>query len=131
MAIAEWVEPRVALDTPINIHLTGCPHSCAQHYIGDIGLLASRVAGRRDERGHGRGLPHLRRRRLRPGRGIARELYRDVQAEGCPALIEAMLRAYLRIVPRAARRGDLPEFAPAGHEVEACSHDRCAGGGAA
>ena len=46
MAIAEWVEPRVALDTPINIHLTGCPHSCAQHYIGDIGLLAARVPRR-------------------------------------------------------------------------------------
>ena len=27
------------LDGPINIHLTGCPNSCAQHYCGDIGLL--------------------------------------------------------------------------------------------
>ena len=43
MAIAEWVEARVGLDTPINVHLTGCPNSCAQHYIGDIGLIACRV----------------------------------------------------------------------------------------
>ena len=28
---------------PINIHLTGCPHSCAQHYMGDIGLLGTKV----------------------------------------------------------------------------------------
>ena len=26
------------MDTPLHIHVTGCHHSCAQHYIGDIGL---------------------------------------------------------------------------------------------
>jgi ferredoxin-nitrite reductase len=31
------------VDAPINIHLTGCHHSCAQHYIADIGLLAAKV----------------------------------------------------------------------------------------
>jgi ferredoxin-nitrite reductase len=43
-AIAEHVEARVALDTPLNIHLTGCHHSCAQHYVGDIGLLAVKIS---------------------------------------------------------------------------------------
>ena len=38
-AIARHVESRLALDQPVNIHLTGCHHSCAQHYIGDIGLI--------------------------------------------------------------------------------------------
>ena len=33
----------IALDAPINIHLTGCHHSCAQHYIADIGLLGAKV----------------------------------------------------------------------------------------
>ena len=37
--IAHWCESRVQLDGPLNIHLTGCPNSCAQHYIGDIGLV--------------------------------------------------------------------------------------------
>ena len=32
----------------MNIHLTGCHHSCAQHYIGDIGLLACKVAASED-----------------------------------------------------------------------------------
>jgi ferredoxin-nitrite reductase len=41
--IANWCEARV-LDQPVNTHLTGCHHSCAQHYIGDIGLLAARVS---------------------------------------------------------------------------------------
>ena len=39
--LAEYLESRVELDVPINIHLTGCSNSCAQHYIGDIGLLAT------------------------------------------------------------------------------------------
>lgn len=94
-AIAEHIEARLALDGPINIHLTGCHHSCAQHYIGDIGLIACRVpsAPGSDETiegfhvhvGGGYG----------PDAGIARELYRDVPASECPALIERMLSVYL------------------------------------
>lgn len=30
---------------PINLHVTGCSHSCAQHYIGDIGLMGVKVGG--------------------------------------------------------------------------------------
>ncbi len=41
--IARWCEERVTLDSPVNIHLTGCHHSCAQHYIGDIGLIGAKV----------------------------------------------------------------------------------------
>ncbi|MGE3064098.1 MAG: NirA family protein [Hyphomicrobiaceae bacterium] len=95
MAIAEWVEPRVALDTPVNIHLTGCPHSCAQHYIGDIGMLACRVpvdaAGEETVEGF-----HIY---VGGGFGsdaaIARELYRDVKVEACPQVVERLLRAYV------------------------------------
>ncbi len=43
LALARYLEERVTLDQPINIHLTGCHHSCAQHYIGDIGLEATNV----------------------------------------------------------------------------------------
>ena len=96
MAIADWVEPRVALDNPINIHLTGCPHSCAQHYIGDIGLLACRIPidGAGDDTvegfhvfvGGGFGAEA----------GIARELRRDVKVEDCPRLVERILAAYMR-----------------------------------
>jgi ferredoxin-nitrite reductase len=33
------------LDQPINLHVTGCNHSCAQHYVGDIGLMGVKVSG--------------------------------------------------------------------------------------
>lgn len=41
--LAKTLESRVQLDQPINIHLTGCNHSCAQHYIGDIGMMGVQV----------------------------------------------------------------------------------------
>lgn len=43
MSLAKALESQFEIDVPINIHLTGCHHSCAQHYIGDIGLIACQV----------------------------------------------------------------------------------------
>jgi ferredoxin-nitrite reductase len=92
--IARWCESRVALDGPVNIHLTGCHHSCAQHYIGDIGLIACKVPtseegdtveGYHIHVGGGFG----------PDAAIAPELYRDVKAEDAPRTVERMLKAYL------------------------------------
>ena len=42
-ALADYLEARITLAAPINIHLTGCHHSCAQHYVADIGLLGAKV----------------------------------------------------------------------------------------
>jgi ferredoxin-nitrite reductase len=92
--IAAWCESRVALDGPVNIHLTGCHHSCAQHYIGDIGLLACKVQTSDDgdtvegyhiHVGGGFG----------PDASIAPEIYHDVKAEDAPQTVERMLKAYL------------------------------------
>ena len=41
--LVDWLEPRVAVAYPVNIHLTGCHNSCAQHLVGDIGLLGAKV----------------------------------------------------------------------------------------
>ncbi|MBI3417677.1 MAG: NirA family protein [Verrucomicrobia bacterium] len=41
--LMNWLDKRFTLDQPINVHLTGCPNSCAQHYMGDIGLLGARI----------------------------------------------------------------------------------------
>ncbi|WP_043338730.1 NirA family protein [Belnapia moabensis] len=41
--LADFLDARIAIDQPINIHLTGCHHSCAQHYIADIGLIGAKV----------------------------------------------------------------------------------------
>jgi ferredoxin-nitrite reductase len=92
-AIAAWCETRVALDTPVNIHLTGCHHSCAQHYIGDIGLLGAKVASAGDEMVEGYHF-HVG-GGFGPDAGIGREIFRDVKADDAPGVIARMLRAYL------------------------------------
>ncbi len=95
LAIAEWVEPRVTLDTPINIHLTGCPNSCAQHYIGDIGLLACRVPATPDSEDTVEGFHVYVGGGFGADASLGRELFRDVRKEACPQLIERLLKAYL------------------------------------
>jgi ferredoxin-nitrite reductase len=93
LAMAAYLEPRVAMDSPVNIHLTGCHHSCAQHYIGDIGLLAAKVDTGGEETIEGY---HLY---VGGGCGddqaLAREVYRDVPAGEAPESIRRMLAAYL------------------------------------
>jgi ferredoxin-nitrite reductase len=93
--IAAHVEKSLKLDTPINVHLTGCPNSCAQHYIGDIGLVGCRVPigddGDTVEGFH-----------IVVGGGfgeqptIARELLRDVKTEDCPATVVSLLGNFLK-----------------------------------
>jgi ferredoxin-nitrite reductase len=40
-AIVDHLQARFELDKPINIHLTGCHNTCAQHYIGDLGMIGT------------------------------------------------------------------------------------------
>jgi ferredoxin-nitrite reductase len=111
--IARWCESRVELDGPINIHLTGCHHSCAQHYIGDIGLLACKVATS-DEGDTVEGYHILVGGGFGPEATLARELYKDVRAEDAPKTIERMLKGYL------AHRADNETFLAFSkrHEIE-------------
>ena len=93
--IADWCEPRVEVDTPLNIHLTGCHHSCAQHYISDIGLLAAKVpAGEADDTVEGYHL--VAGGGFGPQAEIGQEVYRDIKAEDAPQIVERLLKAYLK-----------------------------------
>jgi ferredoxin-nitrite reductase len=93
LAIADYLEPRVALDAPLNIHLTGCPNSCAQHYVGDIGLLATKVDMGGDAEAEGYHLV------VGGGSGaelgLGREIARDIPADALPERLETMLRGFL------------------------------------
>ncbi|MGC1779407.1 MAG: NirA family protein [Xanthobacteraceae bacterium] len=92
--IASWCETRVALDTPVNIHLTGCHHSCAQHFISEIGLLACKIQINEDD-DPVEGYHILIGGGFGPDAALGRELYRDVTAEATPRTVEHILKAYL------------------------------------
>jgi ferredoxin-nitrite reductase len=92
--IADWCDPRVPIETPINIHLTGCHHSCAQHYISDIGMIGARIpVGDTDDTvdgfhvftGGGFG----------PDADVGQEVFHDVTAEDAPRYVERLLKAYV------------------------------------
>lgn len=90
--LARYLEKRVQLDQPINIHLTGCPNSCAQHYIGDIGLLGTKttLGGESVEAynvvfGGGFG----------DDRAIAKETFKGIPFSALPELLERVLKVYI------------------------------------
>ncbi len=90
MVLADHLERTVVLDQPVNIHLTGCPHSCAQHRIADIGLLGIKVGddmieGYSISVGGGAGADQR----------IGREIMPQVAMDDMPARIEGLLQAYL------------------------------------
>jgi len=85
--LANLLDARFKIDQPINLHVTGCPHSCAQHYVGDIGLLGTKVKG---EEGYqvviGGGSDR--------DQGIARELIPAIAYTELPSMLEGLLAAF-------------------------------------
>jgi ferredoxin-nitrite reductase len=77
------------LDQPINLHVTGCHHSCAQHYIGDLGLMGVKVGG---EEGY----------QIVIGGGadqdqcLARELIPAIRFTELPSKIESLFATYIQ-----------------------------------
>ena len=92
--LGDHLSHQLTLDQPVNIHLTGCHHSCAQHYIGDIGMVGTRVKTADGSTVDGYNIV------LGGGvddtQAIAREVWKSVRADEMPALIEQILVIYLR-----------------------------------
>lgn len=89
LELADYLDKRIALDAPINIHLTGCPNSCAQHYMGDIGLLGVKVKGEDGYHvfiGGGFGA----------NQAVGRQIFSSITANDLKPTLEKMLRGYLR-----------------------------------
>jgi ferredoxin-nitrite reductase len=91
LEVGRYLDNRIQLDQPINIHFTGCPHSCAQHYIGDIGLLGVKtslegasVEGYNVVLGGGSGFDQA----------IGKEVFKGIPFSSVPALLEKVLSAY-------------------------------------
>jgi ferredoxin-nitrite reductase len=91
--IADWCEPRVAIDAPLNIHVTGCHHSCAQHYISDIGLIAAKVPAGAEDIVEGYHL--FAGGGFGPNADVGQEVYHDLKADDAPKTVEKLLKAYL------------------------------------
>jgi ferredoxin-nitrite reductase len=89
LVLADYLDKKLSLDQPINIHLTGCPNSCAQHYMGDIGLLGARNKGEECYHvfvGGGFGARQA----------VGRQVFTNVTATELPQTLEKMLKGYLR-----------------------------------
>jgi ferredoxin-nitrite reductase len=92
LELIKYLEKRLELDRPVNIHLTGCPNSCAQHYIGDIGCLGAKtkIGGESVDGYHifvGGGFGK--------NQAVGRQLFSGVAADRLPETIERILRGYL------------------------------------
>ena len=112
--IAAWCATRVVLDTPVNIHLTGCHHSCAQHFVSEIGMLACKV--QESEEGEAvEGYHVLIGGGFGPYAALGRELYRNVKAQDAPQTVERILKAYL--AHRASKDESFIAFARR-HEID-------------
>ncbi|MBV9328755.1 MAG: nitrite/sulfite reductase [Chloroflexi bacterium] len=79
----------------IKLGVDGCPHSCAHHWVTDIGLQGTTARG--DQAGHGK--LEAYEVYLRGGLGehaeIGRPLLRRVPSEEAPAYVERLVAAYL------------------------------------
>ncbi|MBI5772002.1 MAG: NirA family protein [Verrucomicrobia bacterium] len=88
VALIKHLGHRATVSTPVNIHFTGCPHSCAQHYCGDLGFVGTKLADG-SEGYHvvlGGGMDHEQ--------AIAREIFRGVRATEVNTLVEKVLVTY-------------------------------------
>jgi ferredoxin-nitrite reductase len=87
VALANQLDSLFKIEQPINLHVTGCTHSCAQHYIGDIGLMGVKVGG---EEGYqvviGGGSDQ--------DQGIARELIPAIRFSDLPPVMENLFHAF-------------------------------------
>jgi len=93
LELTKWLEKKVALDQPVNIHLTGCPNSCAQHYMGDIGCLGTKakVGGESVDAYHifvGGGFGK--------NQAVGRQIFAGVKASDLSRTLERMLNTYLQ-----------------------------------
>ena len=90
LALVRHLEQEFALDQPLNIHLTGRPNSCAQHYIGDIGLVGTTLAN--GQEGYhmvlGGGSDH--------DKGVGRPACGPIPAPQLNAVVEGLIRNFLK-----------------------------------
>jgi sulfite reductase beta subunit-like hemoprotein len=77
----------------LRLHLDGCPHACAQHWVGDLGFQATTG---KDAEGNRIGAYDIFvRGSLGPAPEIGRSLFRRVASEQLEAAVEGLIRGWL------------------------------------
>jgi ferredoxin-nitrite reductase len=77
----------------LRLHLDGCPHACAHHWVGDIGFQGSTV---RDAEGKRREAYDIfLRGALGPSAAIARAVFRRVPSEDLDGPVTALIAGWL------------------------------------
>jgi ferredoxin-nitrite reductase len=82
LALAEYLSQKINLDSPVNIHFTGCEKSCAHHQQSDITLLGGNLESYHVYLGDG----SLQK--------FGDQILANVNFEELPALIECILKLY-------------------------------------
>jgi sulfite reductase beta subunit-like hemoprotein len=86
----------------LKLHLDGCPHACAQHWVGDLGFQGTTV---RDEAGKRRQAYDIfLRGGLGPRAAIARPVFRRVPTEELEETVDRLVASWL------AMRRDVEDF---------------------
>jgi sulfite reductase beta subunit-like hemoprotein len=77
----------------LKLHLDGCPHACAQHWVGDLGFQGTTV---RDEQGQRRQAYDIfLRGGLGPQAAIARPVFRRVPTEELDVVVDRLVAGWL------------------------------------
>src|SRR5207244_5739010 len=77
----------------LRLHLDGCPHACAQHWVGDIGFQGT--TARDDEGRRHQAYDIFLRGGLGPGAAIARPVFRRVPSEELDEAVVGLVRGWL------------------------------------
>jgi sulfite reductase beta subunit-like hemoprotein len=93
-ALIRHLEERFGDDIAgLRLHLDGCPHACAQHWVGDLGFQGTTV---RDEEGRRRqAYDVFLRGGLGPQAAIARPVFRRVPTEELDETVERLVQGWL------------------------------------
>jgi sulfite reductase beta subunit-like hemoprotein len=93
-ALIEHLDERFGAQiADLRLHLDGCPHACAQHWVADLGFQGTTA---RDDGGARRQAYDIFvRGGLGPGAAIGRPLFRRVPTEGLDAAVAGLISGWL------------------------------------
>jgi ferredoxin-nitrite reductase len=93
-ALIVGLEERFGADAaPLRLHLDGCPHACAQHWVADIGFQGT--TARDDEGRRGQAYDVYLRGALGPRAAIARPVFRRVPTGELDELVHGLVGGWL------------------------------------